>query len=573
MKRGTPTTPRSRSSRSSSSAAAYALSHISTAASNRTALPVLPPTRTGQLYDVIVIGGGVSGLAAASALLSARPGTTVAVLEAQDRVGGRTLSIPLPGGAFADLGGQWVGKTQTHAHALAAELGVATHAQYCDGKKVLDLQTRAQHYTGDIPLGLSPLSLLDTQLLMTRVDRLCRLAPAEHPLQSAHAREWDATSVASWMSANSTCDDTRRLATALVRGVFGVEPADLSLLHFLSYLHGGGGPDPLVNIRNGAQEATFLGGAQQLSDKMAARLGREAPYQNGSVHLNAPVDRIVDWDAARVSVHTRDGRSFSARAVIVAMPPAIARAIRFEPQLPAARDHLHQRNFIGSIIKTLVLYPRAFWRARGFSGEVVCDCVEGPAFNVYDDCLPNPDGSTQAALVVFCNGQPARDWAKRSPDERRAATLQQLVKWFGVEAAAPSAYIEKNWVDDQWTRGCPIGIWPTGALWAAGEALRAPLARLHWAGTETAAQHQGFIDGAVSAGQRAAREVVEALDTGAGAGATMVVATPSEAAASARAPQRPYRSRAALVEQIAVVLLALALVWAWLDGRLLVAWR
>jgi monoamine oxidase len=226
------------------------------------------------------------------------------------------------------------------------------------------------------------------------------------------------------------------------------------------------------------------------------------------VVLNTIVGRVEKWETNHIQVCSADGRMYQSKSVIVAVPPLICRTIHFTPQLPIARTHLQQRNLMGSVIKWVVLYETPFWRQAGFSGEVVCDCTEGPVFNVYDDCVLNQDGSEQPALVLFCNGQPAREWSQRTVEERQTGILKQLTKWFGDEASNPVRVLEKNWVDDPWSRGCPVGIWPTGALWAAGHALRQPLGRLYFAGTEAATEHQGFMDGAISSGERAAAEVL-----------------------------------------------------------------
>ena len=152
-------------------------SSSSAASAAAAAGPTASPAETE--VDVVIIGAGASGLAAARHLSNACPLLSVAVLEAQNRVGGRTLSVSL-GRAYCDLGGQWLGSTQERARALAAELGVDTHLQYCAGKKVLDLHGKMQTYSGDIPLGLSVCSLADTQILMWRLDALRKLVPADH---------------------------------------------------------------------------------------------------------------------------------------------------------------------------------------------------------------------------------------------------------------------------------------------------------------------------------------------------------------------------------------------------------
>jgi len=201
-----------------------------------------------------------------------------------------------------------------------------------------------------------------------------------------------------------------------------------------------------------------------------------------------------------------------ANFAIVACPPVIAQRILFTPRLPIYREIIMQKSFMGSIIKIVCTYKQAFWRSNGFSGEVVCDCLDintQPVFNVYDFSKEQADGTIAPALVSFINGEPARVWSERSDQDRKAVVLKQLQSWFGDEALSPTYYLEKNWVVDEWSRGCPTNNLHTGALKAAGHTLRAQNGRIHWASTETSTQHMGFMEGAVLAGYRAATEVLD----------------------------------------------------------------
>ena len=114
-------------------------------------------------------------------------------------------------------------------------------------------------------------------------------------------------------------------------------------------------------------------------------------------------------------------------------------------------------------------------------------------------------------LFSFVGGDQARSYAVMSPAARRAAVLGQYAEFFGRQARQPRQFLETNWSAEPWTRGCPVGIPSPGTLLAYGPRLRQPVGRIHWAGTETATYWNGYMDGAVSSGERAAAEVLAKL--------------------------------------------------------------
>jgi monoamine oxidase len=445
--------------------------------------------------DVIVVGAGLSGLTAARHL--ERAGADVEVLEARDRVGGRTLSRPLEG-ERVDLGGQWVAPTQTRVLALAEELGIERFAQYARGRKVVELGGCRRTYRGLLPsIGLLPLAELG--MTLGRLELLARRVPLRNPLEARRAADLDEISVDAWLQRHVRSDRARRVVEIATNAIFAAEPRDISLLWFLFYLHSGGGMLALSSIDGGAQAMRLVGGAQTLSERLAQRLERP-------VTLQAPV-RAIEHDGDGVIVHSTAG-TLAARHAVMAIPPPMAADIEFTPALPERRDKLHRTVTMGSVVKCIVAYERPFWREQGFSGEAISD--EGPVRAVFDDCSRDGDF---AALLAFVLADEAKGFGRLTADDRRAAVVEHLGRLFGPEATRPVAYVDHDWSSETYTGGCYAGLMPPKALTELGPALRQPCGPIHFAGTETATNWCGYFEGALEAGQRAADEVVTLLRT------------------------------------------------------------
>ena len=441
--------------------------------------------------DVVVIGAGLAGLNAARLLR--RRGLSVLVLEARDRVGGRTWSAPM-GRATFDRGGQWVGPGQRRLLALIAELGLETFPTWDTGRKLMELRGRLRTYEGTIP-SLPALSLLDLHVGLRRLDAMT--ARITRPaLDTPDAARLDATSVESWLQANLHTEAARVATSAALRVIFGAEPAEVSLLYALDYARAGGGLLKLVEIQGGAQERRFVNGAQSVALGLAAALGDD-------VVLEAPVRRVDQVGGGPLLVGTDRG-DFTADHVVVALAPALAAGIDFRPSLPPPREQLHQRMPMGATVKVHLLYPRAFWRERGLSGEAVFD--RGPVTVVFDNTSHD---SAQPALLAFIVGDPARTWALRPAGARRETMVRLMASLFGNEAAHPTDYIEVDWSTEPWSRGCPVGVLGAGAMRVAGAAMQAPTGRIHWAGTETATEWTGFMEGALQSAERVVAEIAD----------------------------------------------------------------
>lgn len=442
--------------------------------------------------DVIVVGAGLAGLTAARQLRQA--GVRVRVLEANDRVGGRTLTRQVHG-ATIDVGGQWIGPGQPRMQALVAELGLTTFPTPCEGKEVLDLAGVISQHTGTIPR-IGVLDLIQLQLTLSTFERHAATISGASPWAAASARLWDSITVEGWARRHVPSRAVRALLRPAVRTVFGAEPGEISLLHFLAYAASAGGLMRLLEVKGGFQQDRLLEGAQALSERLAERVGAE------HIGLGSPV-RLIEHHHHGVAVHT-DDRALTARRVVVAAPLALLDRIRFEPGLPPLRDQLHQRTPMGNTVKFFAAYRTRFWQGAGLSGQAVC--TEGPISVTFDNTAPGGP----PMLLAFIVGRPARDWHSLPESTRRDLLLGSLARWFGAQALDPVWTHEIDWSLERWAGGCPITQFPPGTLSVFGHALRRPIGRIHWAGTETARRCTGFMEGAVESGERVATEVIAA---------------------------------------------------------------
>ena len=439
--------------------------------------------------DVCVVGAGLAGLAAARAVAAA--GQDVVVLEARDRVGGRTLNHVLSDGSVVEVGGQWVGPTQTRLLALAEELGVETFPTHDEGENVIEWRGGLKRYKGAIPK-ISPAILLDTLRVQKKLERLAKTVPTEAPWTAPNARELDGQTFHTWLKRTCRTGGAYTLFEMGCEGVWAAEPHDVSLLHILFYIHSAGSFDELVGTAGGAQERRFVGGSQRIALGMAEELGER-------VRLSRPVRRILHDD----DVTVEDVR---ARRVIVALPPALTPRIDFAPALPGFRDQLVQRMPQGTVWKCMAVYDEPFWRADGCSGQATSDA--GPVRVAFDN---SPPSGTPGVLLGFLEGDFARQAGRLTREDRKAQIIDSFGRLFGDRARHPIDYVEKSWAEEEWTRGCYGCAMTTGAWTSFGEALRAPIGPIHWAGAEYATTWSGYMDGAVRSGESAAAAALATL--------------------------------------------------------------
>lgn len=445
--------------------------------------------------DVIVVGAGLAGLIAAREL--ARAGARVLVFEARERVGGRVMGAALEGGGRIEAGGQWVGPGQGRIAGLIGELGLRTFPTPDQGRHLLELDGKLTRYRGTVPR-VGPLSLIDIALIQRKINRLAKTIDPARPWASPDATDLDRLSLAAWLGANARTRKARKLIRIAGRTIWGAEPEEISLLHALFYIRAAGRFEALIDTEGGAQQDRVIGGSHRIVEALADELA-------GRLQLAAPVEGIAHHDDG-VEVRLASGERHRARRVVVAVPTPLRSSIDFDPPLPEPYTEVAALARFGRTAKCMAVYERPFWNARGLSGIALSDI--GPLTLIFDNSMP---GDGRGILLGFIGGSDTSRWRELGADDRRRRVLECLVRMFGSEAASPIDYVEQDWGAEPWTTGGPTFVMAPGAWSRIGPCLASPVGRVHWAGTETATEWPGYMEGAVRSGERVAAEVLATL--------------------------------------------------------------
>ncbi|WP_454740010.1 flavin monoamine oxidase family protein [Cupriavidus necator] len=441
-----------------------------------------------DVLDVAIIGAGLAGLTAARDLKRAGCESFV-VLEARNRVGGRTYSHDLGNNVVSEAGGQWIGPGQTAIADLAHELGVGTFDTYYQGKTVF--------LAGDVRLAYDLQGGVGGSGSVARkLGTMAQAVPSGAPWKAPNAADLDKLSLGDWLTQQGLSNEEKFSFSMAATLSLGAPPAQLGLLHYLSVINSANSDyEQLERIKDGAQETRFVGGSQLLSLRMAQELGDK-------VQMSCPVRKISGWDREVVALHTDQG-IVRARRIIAALNPALCNQIVFDPPLPNGRAQV-QRLWPGHapMRKTAHVYTRPFWRDDGLNGQVTP--IDGPLIWTVDNSPP--DGSV-GVLSAFV--RPGYLPADPKAAERELSAI--YARALGDKALRPTQYHDLDWgTVDPWSMSC-INPMPPGFWTKWGQYLHPSAGRLIWSGTETADVWAGAMDGAVRSGHRAALQALNAL--------------------------------------------------------------
>ncbi|KAH7093476.1 hypothetical protein FB567DRAFT_174764 [Paraphoma chrysanthemicola] len=466
--------------------------------------------------DVAIIGAGFSGLQAALDVQNA--GFSVAVIEAQNYIGGKSLTRDLSSSSgIVELGPTWINNvTQPRVQALVDKYGLETAEQYLGGLSILYTPNGVAHSSkyGDFPTDVPLEELAKLQELSNVTDTESQKFDLENPGNWIGGEPPSIADVSfeDYMLSQGIEPGSfgHTQLTAASRALYGLDPSQIGMHFHLDYLKQGQGWLSLTSDHiEGAQYLKINEGVSKITQRMAEELPEDALF------LESPVTQIVQENTG-VTLHTKNNLEVKARKLVLTAPSHTYTNIDFIPALPRSKRELATRTTRGRYAKTVLTYRSPWWREAGLLG-VFSSVNRGPFTTSWDNTRPEQNVS---ALALFsCGKEYDTLFSRKTTLERQKAMLDYLAEIVGSaigknvtdKAYDVVEYLEQEWYEKPYIEGAPVAAMGPGDYVQLAPVLTKVVGHIHFAGTETASIWKGYLEGAVQAGERAAKEVVGAL--------------------------------------------------------------
>jgi monoamine oxidase len=469
-----------------------------------------------SFFDVIIIGGGLTGLSAAETLIKRGILLKVLVIEAQGRVGGRTSTVKSEAESdTVDIGGQWVGPTQTKVLALLDRFSITkVEQEFSDCVKLPNGVTRPR-LVEMINVNLIPLSSDEQSEILdfeSHLDELCQKIDLDKPWLMEGAEEYDALSCKDYIDKTIKSDAAKFELMWFVQGMVSCDPKDCSFLFFVFFVASGGGVESLGDGPDGMQKWKLRGGAQQISE----RYYEDIKNQGATFMFSCPVKSVTKTEDDLFELRYVDSHqtsfSIKCRKVVVAMSPALAlRKISFgESIVQDDKRKLYESMLPGRAVKIILSYNSAFWHCDEQHPIRVQDIPNFMVRNIFPSSVgKNP------ALIGLITGAGADRFTtmtiEHGSDYARMEIFKELAYMYGCSvdiASNPVEIFEKNWCIEEYAHGCFAGFFPPRALTMYGQELRTSSNGVYWASTETATEFYAYMEGALRAGENVAKDLL-----------------------------------------------------------------
>jgi monoamine oxidase len=328
------------------------------------ATAAIPQLET-ETVDIVVVGAGLSGLQ--SALDLHKAGLKVKVLEARDRVGGKTLSVAAQG-SVCDVGAAWINDSnQAKVFALAKHYGLDLVTQNTQGNIIVDegIGSFKTHPYGQLLSNAEDKAQIDDVVrIRDTFEATCQQIDISNPVASgARLRDGlDNMTFEQWIQSHAPIsDDALNAIKVGTRAMLGAEPSEISALWFLDYCKSGGGYMLMrSDLKHGGQFLRIAQGTQSLSRGLASDLPVDA------IVLKSPV-RHIEQRPGGVKVISARG-TYNASRVVVSVPTPLYKEIKFDPPLPPEKMQLSESTIHGDTCKSIVFFKTPWWRQYGLCG-------------------------------------------------------------------------------------------------------------------------------------------------------------------------------------------------------------